>query len=202
MPFSRPSQYPDWALTGTRTYPGAPDTNSGWQPNERPPSDWMNFLQGLTGDWIRWLDQEQQLNGAQLAYDATVGSGGTYADINALVAAITGGAVIHSALVISNITVSTTQVIPNTISDLTIWFKKGTVIAKGAATTPGISVAGNRIDLMGPRMSTFNGGSDVAIQLESTSKNCRVHNGNFVSCTTAVNDLGANNSLQGNIEEI
>ncbi len=101
---------------------------------------------------------------------------------------------------ISNITVSATQVI--SVSDLSITFKKGTTIAKGASTTPGISISGNRVDLFGPRMSTFSGGSDVAIQLESGSKNSRVHNGNFVACTTAINDLGANNSELGTIEEI
>jgi hypothetical protein len=131
-----------------------------------------------------------------------VGSGGTYADINALVAAITGGAVINSVLVISNITVSSTQVIGSGISDLAIYFKKGTVIAKGGSTTPGISVQGNRIDLIGGRFSTFNGGSDRAIQLESNSKNCRVLNCNFVACTTAINDLGANNAEIGTIEEV
>lgn len=202
MPFSRPTQYPDWCLTGTRTNPGGPATNVGWQPDQAPPPEWHNYLFGYLGDWIRWLDQEQQLNGAQFNYDATVGSGGTYSDLNALSAAIVGGATIHSALVISNITFSSTQVIASGVSDLKIEFKKGTVMAKGLSTTPGISVAGQRIDIVGGRFSSFSGGSDVALQFESTSKNCRAINNNFAACTTAINDLGANNQLTGTIEEV
>lgn len=202
MPYPRPSVYPDFCLTGTRTAPGGGETNSGYSPNQRPPSEEHNFLFGTTGDWVRYFDQQVQAFVIQQGFDATVGSGGTYADLNALSAAIVGGAVIHSVLVISNITVSSTQVIASTVSDLAIYFKKGTVIAKGASTTPGISIAGQRIDLFGARMSSFSGVSDVAIQLETTAKNCRIQECNFVSCTTTVNDLGNNNNLANNIEEV
>lgn len=201
---TRPSQYPDFCLTGTRTAPSAPLTNTGYVPDQEPLPGDHNYLFGTTGDWIRWLDQQTQLAGLQQAYDATVGSGGTYADINALVTAITGGAIIHDVLVISNITVSSTQVIPNTISDLRLWFKKGCTIAKGAGTTPGISIVGNRIELRGGRFSSFSGGSDVAVQLEAASKNCRIVDNDFVTCTTAVKDDlgGQNNQVTGTIEEV
>lgn len=198
----RPSQYPDFCLLGIRTAPSVPLTNTGYVPDQPPlPTD-HNYLFGLTGDWVRWLDQQEQLSSQQVFFDATVGSGGTYADINALVTAITGGAPIKNVLVISNITVSSTQVIPNTISDLRIWFKKGVTIAKGAATTPGIAISGNRIELRCGRFSSFSGGSDVAVQLEALSKNCRVVDNDFVTCTTAVADAGSNNQITGTIEEV
>lgn len=201
---SRPTERPAWTQgnPGVQDEPTSPEKFGGFAPNQRPSPQWVNWILGNISDWIDWLDQVTQLAIVQFKYDATVGSGGTYADINALVAAITGGANIHSVLVISNITFSVTQVITSGITDLLIEFKKGTVMAKGGSTTPGISVAGQRIDLLGARMSTFNGGSDVAIQLESTCKNSRVLNCNFLSCTTAVNDLGANNEELGSIEEV
>lgn len=199
---TRPSQYPDFCLTGSRTAPSVPLTNTGYVADQIPlPTD-HNYLFGVTGDWIRWLDQQEQLSALQFQYDATVGNGGTYADINALVAAITGGAPIREALVISNLTFSTTQVITSGIADLRLTFKKGTVMAKGASTTPGISVQGQRIDIVGARMSSFSGGSDVALQFESASKNCRALNNNFLACNTGVNDLGSNNEESGTIEEV
>lgn len=201
-PYVRPSQYPDFCLAGIRTAPSTPLTNTGYVGDQQPlPTD-HNYLFGLNGDWVRYFDQQVQLANAQLQIDATVGSGGAYADINALVAAIVGGAPIKTALVISNITFSATQVIPNTIVGLNIYFKQGTTMAKGASTTPGISVAGQNINLYGARMSSFNGGSDVAIQLEATCKNSRVNGCNFLDCTTDINDLGTNNSLTDNIEEV
>lgn len=202
MSYSRPSVYPDWALAGTRTNPGDPAINTGYAPNFRPPAEWHNWQFGYAGDWIRWLDQQQQLNAAQFAYDATVGTGGTYADINALIAAITGGANIHKVLVTTVQTLTATQVITSAITDLWFDFQPAAFYSKGLTTTPGISIQGQRITINGGRFTSFNGISDVAIQLESGSKNCRIINANFANNTTDINDLGINNVIANIINEV
>lgn len=201
---SRPTEKPEWTQgnPGVQDEPTGSEKFGGFAPNERPPAQWVNWILANLSDWVDWLDQQEQLASEQVFFDATVGSGGTYADINALVAAIVLGADIKNVLVISNITVSATQVIPNTIADLRIWFKKGCTIAKGAATTPGIAISGNRVEIRNGRFSSFSGGSDVAIQMEAASKNCRIVDNDFVTCTTAVANAGSNNQIAGTIEEV
>jgi hypothetical protein len=202
MAYTRPTNYPDFALTGTRTSPSGSEINTGYQPDQIPPAEEHNWLFGTTGDWIRWLDQVTQANTAQLAYDATVGNAGTYPDINSLVAAITGGAVINRVLVTSIQTLAATQVITAGIADLEIMFKPGSFYSKGGAVTPGLVIHGQRITIRGGRWMNFSGVSDKAIQLASDSKNCRICDINFFQCTTAIEDLGTNNTIYGNTEEV
>jgi len=202
MPYSRPSVYPDWALTGTRTNPGTPAINTGYTPDFIPPAEWHNWQFGYLGDWVRWLDQQQQINASQFEYDAIVGTNGTYATINAMIAAITGGAQIHKVLVTTPQTLTSTQIITSGIVDLWLTFRPDAVYTKGLTTTPGLSIQGQRITIEGGRWTSFNGGSDVAIQLEAASKNCRIINTNFAGNTTDINDLGTNNVIANIIQEV
>lgn len=200
---TRPSTYPDWALTGTRSNPGGSAINTGYTPDFIPPASWHNWQFGFLGDWVRWLDYVTQLNLAQFEFDAVVGTNGSYPDINSLMTAIIGGATgLNKILVTTAQTLAATQVIPSTITDMEFVFKPSTVYSKGLTTTPGLSIAGQRITIRGGRWTSFNGGSDVAIQFEAASKNCRAVDINFAGNTTAINDLGANNNLANNIEEV
>lgn len=202
MPVTRPSAIPFWAVTGTRLNPGTPATNVGWQPDEVPPCEWMNYLQGLCGDWIAWLDQEQQMNASQLEFDATIGTNGTYPDINSLMTAMAGGFVANKVLVTTLQTLATSQIIPNTIADLEFVFKPNAFYSKGLGVTPGLICHGQRITFRGGRWMNFNNAGDKAIQLAADSKNCRIADINFFNCDTAVDDLGQNNVIEGIIEEV
>ena len=66
---ARPTQYPDFATSGTRTEPPAPTKAAGWLAGYTMPAVWQNWLQGLTGDWIRQLviesDESAKLAGSQ-----------------------------------------------------------------------------------------------------------------------------------------
>jgi hypothetical protein len=201
-PYTRPTTYPDFCLAGTRTSPSGSEINTGYQPDQIPPCEEHNWLVGTTGDWVRWLDQQQQANAASLEFDAVVGTNGNYPDINTLCAAITGGAVINKVLVTTLQTLAATQIIPSTITDLELVFKPSAFYSKGGSVTPGLQIAGQRITIRGGRWMNFSGGSDVAIQLTSASKNCRISDINFYLCTTAVQDLGNNNTIEGICEEV
>lgn len=57
----RPSAYPDWATnppSGAILPPPTPEVESGWAEDEAPAAEWMNYLQNLYGQWIRWFDNE------------------------------------------------------------------------------------------------------------------------------------------------
>lgn len=202
MPFSRPTFYPDFCTTGTRTQPSGGETLSGYLPNEIPPCEEHNYLFGTTGDWIRWLDQQEQLSFSNQEFDAVIGTSGNYPDINTMIAAITGGAIINKVLVATLQTLAATQVITSGILDLELVFKPNAFYSKGGAVTPGLSILGQRITVRGGRWMNFNGGSDVAISLGGSARNCRIADVNFFNCTTAVADGGVNTTLLGNIEEV
>lgn len=55
--YSKPTVIPRWADTGTRVVPSAGKLNSGWTFEEAPAYGWENWLQGITGDWWKWIDE-------------------------------------------------------------------------------------------------------------------------------------------------
>lgn len=192
--------YPDWATdTSQRVEPTSPQKVSGFAPNFRPPAQWHNYLFGILSDWIRWLDLITQLNNSQNEFDAVVGTNGTHATINILMAD-PNISNITKVLVTTPQTLTATQVINK--SDIEFVFKPSAVYSKGLTTTPGISIQAQRVKIMGGRFTSFNGVSDVAIQIETTRKNNWITNGSFVNNTTDINDLGSNNVLANNIVEL
>ena len=196
---SRPGTYPRWALTGTRTNPGNSAINTGWLPDQIPPAEWHNWLFGFLGDWIDWLDYITQANLAIQEYDAVVGVSGTHATINALMADI-NIANIHRVLVTSPQTLTSTQVINK--SDILLDFKESAVYSKGASLAKGISITANRVRIRGGRFTDWAAGGNVAIQIESGVKNCFITECLAVNNNTFINDLGSNNLVVNNIEEI
>lgn len=54
---AKPTVLPLWATDGgaTRVDPSMQEA-TGWTFQQAPPFDWMNWLQGYTGDWLAWLD--------------------------------------------------------------------------------------------------------------------------------------------------
>lgn len=199
---TRPTNTPAWTQgnTAQQTEPTNSEKFSGYSSNQRPSPKKLNWLLGNVSDWIDWFDYKIQAGIAALqGYDWVVGVGGTHATINALIADsnVVDG---NSILVTSPQTLTTTQVI--TKSGLDFYFKPSAVYSKGLSTTPGISIQGQRIRIMGGRFTSFNGGSDKAIQIESGFKNNWVMNASFVGNTTDISDLGSNNVLANNISEL
>ena len=46
---------PTWSTAGTNTEPGAGKKSAGWTVNERPPAEWLNWLQHSAGEWLQFL---------------------------------------------------------------------------------------------------------------------------------------------------
>jgi len=44
----------DWASGGTATDPGAGVEADGWEPDDRPPAYWWNWILQSFGDWLTW----------------------------------------------------------------------------------------------------------------------------------------------------
>jgi|GEM_PF-5815017 len=55
--YSKPTVIPRWADTGTRTEPSSGKKDAGWTFEEAPPYNYENWLQGITGDWIKWINE-------------------------------------------------------------------------------------------------------------------------------------------------
>ena len=54
---AKPTEVPVWATSGTRTDPGAGKKAIGWVSPEKPPDAFFNWLFGVTGDWLSFLDE-------------------------------------------------------------------------------------------------------------------------------------------------
>lgn len=51
-----PTEYPDWAESGSTTDPGPTLQGSGWTPGQRPGAQHFNWWMRLVGRWVRWFD--------------------------------------------------------------------------------------------------------------------------------------------------
>jgi hypothetical protein len=203
MSFTRPTSYPNWTVgnPGVQDQPTSGEKFGGFVPNQRPAPTWMNWLLGNISDWINWLDQETQLNNSQQEYDAVVGTNGTHADINSLMAD-PNIAQIYRVLVTTPQTLLTTQTINK--SDIDFIFKPSAVYSKAlTGSTKGLSITASRVRIYGGRWTSYNGGGDIAIEIGSGVKNCIIDGVMFSSdCTTTINDLGTNNVLGNNLQEV
>lgn len=198
---AKPSSTPAWTQgnPSQQIEPTDSEKFAGYVPNQRPAPKKLNWVLGNISDWIDWLNYITGINFSQNEFDAVVGTNGSHATINALMADA-NIANIYKVLVTTPQTLTSTQVINK--SDIEFVFKPSAVYAKGLTTTPGISITAQRVKILGGRFTSFNGGADVAIQLESGSKNNMIIQGEFADNTTAVNDLGSNNVLSNNISEV
>lgn len=59
MALTKPSDSNRWCsvTTGNRVQPDAAHLNDGWAPAEAPPAQYFNYLNGVTGDWLAWIDE-------------------------------------------------------------------------------------------------------------------------------------------------
>jgi hypothetical protein len=197
---TRPVAYPIWTQGNTpaRQQPTNGEQFSGFPPNFRPPSGWHNWLFGIMSDWIAWLDYITQTSLIPNTYfDASVGTNGTFPDINTLMAS---GNIsqIYNVLVTTAQTLTTTQVISE--SDIEFTFKPSAQYAQGASLAKGLSITVPRVTIRGGRFISWPGAT--AIQLETGAKNCLLDNIRFNTVGTPVNDLGQNNAQSNLIVEV
>ena len=198
----KPSSKPDWTLTNPtrRQEPTAPKKETGWDIDERPPSETMNWVLFNLTEWTIYFEEiTDALNGIQTAYDAVVGVLGTHATINDLMADA-------NIAQIKRVLVSSPQTLtgaPQVIDQDDMWFefKPQAVYSKGAGSTLGIQITSDRVTIMGGRFTNWSTGGDKAIELTAAASACLIMAARFASNDTSIDDLGSNNVLQANIEE-
>jgi len=203
---AKPTSKPEWTVGnpdfGTITVePSAAKKEAGWLPDERPPREFMNWLFNNLGEWVDYFETEiDGFSGQSVIYDAFVGAGGTHADINALMA--DGDiATIKNVLIISTIAVDNTQIINQAGMNFT--FKANAGITKNGPTGAdlGLQIDADRVRILNGRFIGFNDvGVDKAIQVNSN--NCLLFGNMFNDNDTAIENLGNNNELTSNIEEV
>lgn len=57
MAETKPTKIPRWADTGVRVEPGESKKDDGWVAPEKPPDTFFNWLQGISGDWFKWINE-------------------------------------------------------------------------------------------------------------------------------------------------
>jgi len=55
--YTKPTKIPRWADTGTIVEPAEAKKDSGWVTTEKPPASYFNWLENLSGQWFKWLDE-------------------------------------------------------------------------------------------------------------------------------------------------
>lgn len=203
---AKPTSKPEWTVgnpdfaTVTQE-PSAAKKEAGWLPDERPPREFMNWLFNNMGDWIDYFEEQiDGFSGQSVIYDAFVGAGGTHADINALMADA-DIATIKNVLIISTLAIDNTQVINQAGMNFT--FKANAGITKNGPTGAdiGLQIDADRVRILNGRFIGFNDvGVDKAMQINAN--NCLIFGNMFNDNDTAIENLGNNNELTSNIEEV
>jgi len=202
---AKPSSKPEWTVGnpdfGTVTQePSAAKKEAGWLPDERPPREYMNWLFNNIDEWIKYFDGEiDSFANQSIIYDAFVGAGGTHTDINDLMAD-PGIAGIKNILITSTLALDATQIINQ--PGINLHFKPNAGIIKNGPTGAnlGLQIDSDRVRILNGRFLGFNAGGDKAIQLNGN--NCIVMGNMFNDNDTPIEDLGNNNELLANIDEV
>ncbi len=202
---AKPTSKPNWTVGnpdfGTVTQePTAGEKQTGWLPNQRPPREWMNWLFFNLGEWLDYFEGVTDgLSALQSTYDVVIGVGGTHATLNDAVADAGVGENAR-VLVKDPVALAATQVLSKNGWELV--FKPSAIYAQSGIVTPGIQITAERIKLSGCRFADFDGGSDVALELDATAKNCIIFNNSYFNCDVNIQDDGTNNALSNNINEV
>lgn len=199
---AKPASKPDWtsANPSVRTEPTGGKKNTGWDINERPAREFMNWLFFNIDEWIDYFEGvTDSLLGLDATFDAVVGVNGTHATINDLMA--DGDiALFKRILVTTPQTLTATQVIDQ--DDMEFVFKPQAVHSKGVGSNVGIQITSERVTLRGGRFTDWITGGNIAIQLTNTTKNCMVLEGRFNNNDTDIDDQGSGNILANNLVEV
>ena len=205
---AKPVNKPEWTVGnpdfGTVTQePSAAKKEAGWLVDERPPREYMNWLFFNVGEWIDYFETVTDTFASQgIIYDAFIGAGGTHVDVNAWQA---DGDIanLKNAIVVSNLAVDVIQVITQDGSKLD--FKADVSITKNGPTGAdiGLRINADRVKINQGRFIGFNESAvDKGIEILATKKNNIIHGCLFNDCDEPIDDLGDNNELSANIEEV
>lgn len=201
---AKPTRKTNWTIGNSepsvvRVEPSDAKKIEGWNVEERPAREFMNWIFHNFQEWIDYLEaQTDAFVASKLEYDAVIGIGGTHATINALMADA-DIANIKSVLVKDSMSLATIQVIDQ--PNMNFIFKAGVTVSKDTATT-GIRIDAPNVRLMRARFNGFSTGGDIAIQLTSNAKNCMILESVFKDCDTEIEDNGDNNIYANNLTEI
>lgn len=183
--------------------PSAAKKEAGWLADERPSRETMNWLFQNLDEWTKYFNSEiASFANQSIIYDAFVGAGGTHADINALMA---DGDIanIKNVLVVSSIAIDNIQIIDQ--DGMNFDFKANAGFTKNGATGAdiGLQINADRVRINNGRFVGFNDpGNDKGIEILATKKNNLIHGCFFNDCDVQIDDLGVNNALNANIEEV
>lgn len=210
MALPKPATKPDWTVgnpsPGTiRVEPSVAKKQAGWFPDERPPSEFFNWLFFNLDEWVDYLESiTDEIVGLTALFDAYVGSGvlATHANLQD---AHDDGAIVPG----SRILVLDSEALDSTVlltkAELHIEFKPNVTYSKGGgAPTIGISVGasahGTRI-LWG-RFAGFSGGGEAAIDVNVAANYVMLRDMRFSNNTSDVEDNGNTTlSSEGHITE-
>lgn len=200
----KPSQDAKWATSGSAliTDPGIGKRDQGWIV-EIPPVEYFNWWMNNVGNWIEYLDQQvDAVVAIQGLYDAIVGTGGTHATINDVIAdmGVNLPATDVRVFVKDPQTVTATQVIDK--EGVELEFHPKANIAKGLTVVIGLQIDAQRVKIKGGRFLNFDEAGGIAIDMTSNAKNCIVKDNTFNNNTDEIADAGSNNIKVNNIEEI
>jgi hypothetical protein len=202
---AKPTSKPEWTVGnpdfGTVTVePSAAKKEAGWLPDERPPREFMNWLFNNMGEWIDFFEAEiDNFSGQSVIYDAFVGGGGTHADINALMAD-PDIATKKNILIVSTLAVDDTQIINQAGMNFTFQANAGITKNGPTGAVIGLQIDADRVRILNGRFLSFNVGGDKAMQVNGN--NCLIQGNMFNDNNTAIENLGNNNELTSNIEEV
>lgn len=197
--FTKPTDHIDWTDGSTPTKVVEPSVGKkllGWIAGERPAFQFMNWLFWQTDNWDKYEETVTDFL-LQSGYKATIGTGGTFADINAAMASadILPG---DRLLVISNLALAATQII--TKANVAIDLMPGITISKAGAGT-GIQFSAVGIRLKGGRISGFSGGGDKAILIDVGSNYFFIGEVRFGTNTTDISDLNGTGAQYAIVNE-
>lgn len=204
----KPASKPEWTVNnpdfGTVTVePTAQKKQDGWFADERPPREFFNWLFFIIDAWIKYFEEVTDgLVALQSTYDAVIGTDGTHADFNEVMAD-PGIANIKRILVKSPLVVLVKQVINQ--PDIHIEFKPQATFTDGADLPTGLefTAAAKRCTVLYGRFSGFDDQpGDEAITLLAGADNCLLMGNRFFSNSNDISDNADNTSMVGNIVEV
>lgn len=180
--------------------PSAAKKETGWLVDERPPREFMNWLFQNIDEWIKYFDETIDTFATQsIIFDATVGPGGSHADLNALMAD-PDIANLKNVLVVGALAVDDIQII--NVDGINITFKPKASITKNGPTgaAKGLQIDSNRVRILNGRFIGFNDAGEKGIEVNGN--NCLIQGNFFNDNTISLEDNGNNNALYANIEEV
>lgn len=192
MAIPKPTAKPDWtsANPSVRTEPTSGKKNTGWNIDERPPREFMNWLFFNIDEWIDYFEQQTDL---LQGFDAIVGTGGsaTHADLNAVMAdgAISAGARIF---VRDSATINTVQQL--TKNNIEVQFGPGVTYTKGTAARA-LQLTGTGIRVLGGRFVNFSTVGNHGILVDLVAVNAFLLNPRFNNCDTDISDLSPSSQI-------